>query len=402
MCFFVPADLDPVAAVSQHVLHSLIGFHQLALLVDDNAGQCPRLADFAGVRLELSGEQLEQRRLAGAVRSDDADAVATLHTQREVANDRTLSETFRHILRVYDDLRPNVVLRECEFRSSRGPEHRSALGTHLVQFRKPSLVAPPARGHSALKPVQLELELCIELFRCARFLVVDPLGPRIEAAEANLGAPELSPIEPDAAPREPREKRPVVTDRDEGAGEPLQPVLQPLDRAEVEMVRRLVEQQHVGLSRERARDGRPPTFAAACGCNRSRQVDPDLIRDRCSLVRLWPVCPVQHPGFERIKARHIRILLKEDDVRARHDGALALVGIDHVRKTLEQSRLPRAVAADQRQAVALADIEIEAAEQPAFALDEPKAFISEDRRRHAGALTNHRRKGEVWPISNSL
>ena len=62
-------------------------------------------------------------------------------------------------------------------------------------------------------------------------------------------------------------------------------------------------------------------------------------------------------------------------MRARHDRPLALVGVDQPGEALEQGRLARAVAADQRQPVALPDVEVEIAEQPAFALDEPKVFV---------------------------
>ncbi len=44
----------------------------------------------------------------------------------------------------------------------------------------------------------------------------------------------------------------VMGDRDDGAGEVLQELLQPFDRLGVEVVGRLVEQQHVGLGQQQA------------------------------------------------------------------------------------------------------------------------------------------------------
>ena len=82
---------------------------------------------------------------------------------------------------------------------------------------------------------------------------------------------------------------------------------------------------------------------------------------------------------------HVRVLLEQDDPRARHDRALALVGLDQVRQALQERRLARAIAADQRQPVARTDMDVEMAEQPAFALDEPEVFIGECRRSHARA-----------------
>ena len=76
-------------------------------------------------------------------------------------------------------------------------------------------------------------------------------------------------------------------------------------------------------------------------------------------------------------AAHVRILLEQHDPRPRHDRARALVGVDHPREAFEQGRLARAVAADQRQPVARPDMDVDSAEQPAFALDQAKVFKAE-------------------------
>ena len=61
---------------------------------------------------------------------------------------------------------------------------------HLVQLGEPALVAAAARSDAALQPVQLELQLGVELLGGARFFLVDLLGPGLEAAEADLGPPQ--------------------------------------------------------------------------------------------------------------------------------------------------------------------------------------------------------------------
>src|SRR3546814_14055065 len=72
---FDPAHLDPVAAVGQNVAHRLFGHEQTALLVDDNAQEGRGEGDLALVRGDFAGQQPQQRRLAGAIGADDADAV---------------------------------------------------------------------------------------------------------------------------------------------------------------------------------------------------------------------------------------------------------------------------------------------------------------------------------------
>src|SRR5690348_17084306 len=103
-----------------------------------------------------------------------------------------------------------------------------------MELGEPPLVAAAARRDSALQPVELDLELGVELLGRAGLLLVHALGPGIEAAEADLRAPKLAAVEPQAASRQPRQEGAVVADRDEGAGEALEPVLEPFDRAEVE------------------------------------------------------------------------------------------------------------------------------------------------------------------------
>src|SRR5689334_19670893 len=187
-------DLDPVAAIGEDVAHAARRLHQLALLVDDDPAQRLRLRHAAAVRLELAGQELQQCGLSNAVRPDESDTVAALNTESKVANDLALAEALGDVISLDDRLRPHVVLRERELRAPGGAEHRGTLRAQFVKLRKTPLVAAPPRGHSALQPVQLDLELRVELFGRARLLIVDALGPRVEAAEPDLGAPKLTSI----------------------------------------------------------------------------------------------------------------------------------------------------------------------------------------------------------------
>src|SRR5581483_10537406 len=59
---------------------------------------------FAGVRLELAGEQLEQHRLAGAVLADDADALAAEHREVDTGEDRDTAELDAYVGELDDAL----------------------------------------------------------------------------------------------------------------------------------------------------------------------------------------------------------------------------------------------------------------------------------------------------------
>ncbi len=157
------------------------------------------------------------------------------------------------------------------------------------------------------------------------------------------------------------------------------------------MVGRLVEQQQVGLLPQCPCDRRPAPLAAAGGCDRPRQVDPKLVGDRRCIMGFGRVGAVQHPVEQGRIFAHVRILLEQHDALARNDGPAPLIGLDQVGDALEQSRLARAVAADEGQPVAVADMQVEAAKQPAFALDQSEVFVGEDWGRHRPAPSARKR-----------
>ena len=177
-----------------------------------------------------------------------------------------------------------------------------------------------------------------------------------------------------------------MADDHECALEATEPFFQPVDRAEIQVIGRLVEQQHVGILRKRADDRRPPTLAAAGGRGVASKIDPDLVGDGRCLVGLRRALPGQHPILQRREAGHRRVLFQQDDAGARNGLANSLVGVDLAREALEQRRLAGPVTADQRQPVARADMNVDAAKEPAFPLDEAEIFEAEHGRRHGGAL----------------
>ena len=59
-----------------------------------------RSDQIAGIRLDASGEDLQQRGLAGAVRSDQAEAVAFLNAEGHAAEQRRPAEGFRNLIGV--------------------------------------------------------------------------------------------------------------------------------------------------------------------------------------------------------------------------------------------------------------------------------------------------------------
>ena len=369
------AHLDPVAAVGKDVADRLFGREQAALLVDDDAVERRGEGDLALVGLDFAGQQLEQGRLARAVRADDADAVAALDAEGEVLDDRAVAEALGDMVGGDHRFRAHIVVGEAELGDAGAADHRGAGRAHFVQLFEPALVALAPRGDAALQPVRFEPELGVELFGGARLLGEHRLHPRVEAAEADLLAADAAAIEPQGLARQPGEKGAVVADRDEGAGVAREPAFEPVDCGEVEVVGRLVEQQHVGVLRERAGDRGAAPLAARGARGLAAHVDAELVGDRGDLMLGRGIGAVDRIVHQRREAAEIGFLFEQHDMRAGDDRALALVGVDAAGEQLQQRRLARAVAADQREPVALADIDVEILEQPAAALHQAEAFI---------------------------
>src|SRR5258708_33611692 len=102
-----------------------------------------------------------------------------------------------------------------------------------------------------------------------------------------------------------------------------------------------------------------------------------------------------HPVVERLEPAHYRILIEKHDVGAGNDGSFALVGVDHAGEAFEQGCLAGAIAADQGEAVARTDVDVEVAEQPALALDQSEVFVGEGRGGH------QRASSESWLLRNA-
>src|SRR3546814_4987685 len=135
------------------------------------------------VRFQFPDQEPRQCRLAGAVRTDYADAVAPLHAKGEILQDRAVAEALRYILRIDDDLG----LALAAFGRQPGDAGRALHGTanlaHFLQLAEPPLVAPAPRGDAALKPVKRLRQFGVEPLRVSRLFLLDLFRPCLETAD---------------------------------------------------------------------------------------------------------------------------------------------------------------------------------------------------------------------------
>jgi hypothetical protein len=122
-----------------------------------------------------------------------------------------------------------------------------------------------------------------------------------------------------------------VGDEDHRSVERGQLALEPLEALEIEMVRRLVEQEEVGIPRERARQRRPRELAAGEG------------RDRPSEIRLAEPETAQHavhPLAPRVPAGMVEPVLRVGVAAQRLPAVVALF-----HRALEAAQVPLGVGA---------------------------------------------------------
>jgi len=187
-----------------------------------------------------------------------------------------------------------------------------------------------------------------------------------------------------------------MRDEQDGAGMVSDRILEPLDRADVEMIGRLVEQQQLGIRDERLRERRTPPPAARQVAHALLGRQPELAYDgadahadvpaaagvdlalqRLEFLQRGPVMRIRcgqrlEPCDSRELGRHAmrnviahelgrfvgQLLLEQ--ARAQMGGLLdgAVVGLLFTGNQLERRRLPGAVAPDQANALTRLDGEL--------------------------------------------
>ena len=247
------ADLDPLAARADGVGQRGVEVERVAHLVEVGHLQLRALAHRAGVRRDLAQDELEQRGLAGAVRADQADLVAAQDGGGEVAHDGAGAVGLGHALEFGHDLAAAAAGVELQAHLADDVAARGALLAQRHQAVDAADAAGAARLHALADPDLLLRQQLVEA-RIGQRLVLElaRLG-RLVGAEAAGVAAQLAAVQFEDAGRDRVEEGAVVRDQDDRAGEARQQVLQPDDRLQVEVVGRLVEQQHIGRGRQRLR-----------------------------------------------------------------------------------------------------------------------------------------------------
>ncbi len=215
----------------------------------------------AAVGLQPAGEEIEKRRLAGAIGTDHADTVAAQYARGEVRYDLFLTIGFGNLPRL-DDPRAALFGLGC----NKGYIARDAqlFAAPLPQLPQPRhaadiAFAPPA--HAITYPILFHRDSAVELVTFDLFLGQHLVAPRFEIAEAAFKPPRSPAVEPHRDARQIFQKPPVVTDQDQRAAQSRQFLFEPFDRRKIEMVGGLVEQENIGRGRKGSRECGAPRLS---------------------------------------------------------------------------------------------------------------------------------------------
>ena len=300
-----------------------------------------------------AGQHVDQRGLAGAVRPDDADAVAALNADREPVDDLAIAIGFADAFGFDHQLAGLFGLGGCEIGAASRAAIVAPLLAQCVEIAEPLDIALAASGNAIAQPMLLVDDLAVELVLVALFLRQHLIAPGFESAETPIDLPDLAAIEPRRRARQIRKEATVVADEDERTAPAVEFTLQPFDGGEIKMVGRLVEQQDIGRGRQHARERSPASFATGELRRVFIAMQAELLQHVAGLVA---IVARAEPGFD-IGQRggrpgKIRLLRQITDGGAGLDEPAAAVRLDKTGSDLQQRRLAGAVTADQADALA--------------------------------------------------
>ena len=240
-------DLHEVAAFVDLIEDRPLGIELVAELIEKRDFQIGAGANRALLRRELPQQELEQRGLARAVGAHDAHPVAAENRRGKVGHDIAAVVGKGDLLGLADERAAAAGLLDGDLGLALHAPPLAPLLPHRLERPHAAFVAGAAGLNPLADPGLLLGELLVE----ERILLVfslEQLGlPHKKGVVVARPVVEPAAVELPDAVGEPPQEAAVVGDKEQCAPPAGEKLLQPGDRLEVEVVGRLVEQQHVGL-----------------------------------------------------------------------------------------------------------------------------------------------------------
>ena len=336
------------------------------------------------------------RRLDRAAPGQQAEAaVAALDARGEIADDRPATVALADAGGLDHQLarQPGILHRQRHIAGRPVLPCPLPCAAEVAEPLQPADIPLPPGGDAVAQPVLLLGNSAVELVPVALFLVEERVAPGLERGEAGLEAPRLAAVEPDGRVRQVLEEAPVVADEHDRRAQRLEALLEPLDRGDVEMVGRLVEEEDVRLRRQCAGERGAAAFAAG----KPRRI---LLAGETEgfeeVAAAMGIVARRQSRFDECagggEAREVGLLRQVAHRHRRLDEAAAGIGLDQPGGDLEERRLARAVPPDQAEPLAGADREPGAGQERRAAEGEADVLEEEEGRRRHGL----RRRSPHW------
>ena len=229
-----------------------VAIELLDLVLCEIAGHKPLvLLAPAGQWRQRAGNRLDQRRFAGAVRAEQADAVARSQRQTHLFDDAAFAVADRRFIEGQQRIGQRI--RHCEFElDARFRAHRSDRG-HPLQRLDPALRLARL-GRLRLETIDEALQarslyllaFVSDLLLGQAFGTLALVGADVAGEKLGVRVRDMQHVRNDVI-----EEFAIVRDHNQGAGIAPQPFLEPEHRVEIEMVGRFVEQQQIRAAHQR-------------------------------------------------------------------------------------------------------------------------------------------------------
>ncbi len=231
--------------LSEVIHHRTVWIQLCAVLVKVRYFQFSTAVNTTAVGLKLTQHQFQQRGFTAAIRTDKRNLVAALHLSGEIVHQHFAVDRIIHVLHFEDNLARAGRLFHLHFGATHDFTTLATFAAHRLQGANAAFVTGTTRFDALTDPYfflrQLAVELRIlQLFHAQVLFFLQQIGIVI----ARIGH-QLAAIEIDNARCHVADERTVMGDEDNGAIKGFQEPFQPVNRFDIQVVRRFVQQQHL-------------------------------------------------------------------------------------------------------------------------------------------------------------
>ena len=239
-------------AFGEVIHHRAVRIQLRAVLVEVGHFQLSPTVNAAAVGLQLAQHQLQQRGFTAAVRADKRNFVTALNLGGEIFHQHFAINLIVDVFHFEDNFAGTGRFFHLHFGAAHHFTAFAALTAHCLQSAHAAFVTGTAGldaladPHLFLRQLAVELRI-LQLFHAQVFFFLKQIGVVIARISDQLAAVEIDNTRCHVA-----NKRTVVRDKDDGAAEGFQEAFQPVNRFDIQVVRRFVQQQHLRPADQRA------------------------------------------------------------------------------------------------------------------------------------------------------